>query len=97
MPSAETLAPFLTSDPNDFAALRLTCFNIINAWINAGGEPWDDPVHDFFLIDAQGDDVGHWGGERATEEAEFFRDFYPVFIEARDALPGAAGTDLGHQ
>ena len=57
MPSTESLAPFASSDPRDFEELRQTCLKIIRAWIAADGEPWDDLVHDFFLIDAQGDDV----------------------------------------
>ena len=91
MPSIEPLAPFAANDPGDFEELRQTCLKIIRAWIAADGEPWDELVHDFFLIDAQGDDVAADPEAGAREKADFFRVFYPVFIEARDAIFGVAG------
>ena len=86
MPSPVTLASFVADEPTNFAELTTACRNIIDAWLAAGGEPTDDIVIGIYGIDSQVDEVGMCGRERAEDEADFYRVFYPAFIAERDAI-----------
>jgi hypothetical protein len=86
MASPLTLAPFLNEDPKNFSELVSVCRNIVGAWVDAGGESTDDLVIGFLSIESQADDVGCCGRDRAEDEADFYRVFYPAFISDRNEV-----------
>ena len=86
MPSAATLAQFVTDNPTNFAELVSSCRKILSAWVSAGGESTDDLVIGFCSIESQADDVGRWDREREEDEADFYRVFYSTFITERDEV-----------
>ncbi len=91
MTDRSTLAPFAHEDPRDFSELVASCDKFIDAWLDAGGEPTDEPIIGFYSLWAQSLDLSPPGDKR--EEARFYDWAYPLFIsdrnEVRELLRGA--------
>jgi hypothetical protein len=80
----QSLLAVIANDPQSFSELVETSRKFIGAWVNAGGDSTDKLILPFVSIDSQADDVGRWGVTREVDETDFYRTFYPAFIEARD-------------
>jgi len=78
------LAPFADEDPGDFSELVTSCGKFIDAWLDAGGEPTDEPVIGFYGLWAQSLDLSPPGDER--EQASFYAWAHPSFIRDRNKV-----------
>jgi hypothetical protein len=80
MPSLAILQPYVSEEPNDFAALAVACGKFIDAWLAEGGEPTDDEVIGFYSLWSQSLDA------RGNDESAFYSWAYPLFVKSRDDL-----------
>jgi hypothetical protein len=85
VPSASVLEPLLALDPANTEELVQACRRFINAWDQAGNDLLDDLVIGFVSIDSQADDIGRWERDPDEDSADFYKMFYPAFIEEREA------------
>lgn len=86
MTDFSVLAPFVDDDPQGYAELLTSCGAVIDAWLDAGGEPTDDQVVGFYAIFSQSLDLTPAGD--AAEEAKFYSWAYPLFVRNRDEVRG---------
>ncbi|MGD9714761.1 MAG: hypothetical protein AB7V46_22275 [Thermomicrobiales bacterium] len=84
MADISALASFADEDPRDFSELVTSCGKIIDAWLDAGGEPTDEPVVGFYSLWAQSLDLTQPAD--AGEEASYFAWAYPFFVRGRNEL-----------
>lgn len=75
MPGPAVLRPFINDDPSDFAALAVSCGNVIDLWLAEGGEPTDDVVIGFYSLWSQSLDA------RGRDESGFYLWAYPLFLK----------------
>ena len=90
MPDVTILAPFLAEDPRGYAELIAVCGRIIDAWLDAGGEPTDDQILGFYSIFSQSLDLKRPGD--TVEQAEFYAWAYPLFVADRDEVRALLGS-----
>ena len=91
IPDVSVLAPFVDEDPRAYAELLASCGALIDAWLDAGGEPTDDQVIGFYSIFSQSLDLTRPGDP--AEEAEFYSWAYPGFVRHRDKVRGLLGPE----
>jgi hypothetical protein len=85
VPSASVLEPLLALDPANTEELVQACRRFIKAWNEAGNDRVNDLVIGFVSIDSQADDIGLFERDRDADSADFYKMFYPAFIEEREA------------
>ena len=82
MTDISVLAPLADEDPQGFSELVTSCGKFIDAWLDAGGEPGDDPIVGFYSLWAHSIDQKRPADER--EQRSYYEWAYPLFIQDRN-------------